>query len=313
MNQPENPIDMDQNSPETSEPRTRRKPSRGAYLIPSLFTVGSMALGFYSIVLGLRGEFQLAVLLIFLAAFLDGLDGRIARVTMTESDFGREYDSLADLMTFGVAPALLCYLWGLDTFGRIGWLVPFLFAVCAATRLARFNVHTGTQDKRFFVGLPAPAAAGGLGSLLYVADASIDASTETLLAVGRLGLLSALLIFGLLMLSTFRYYSFKELDPRRRWSFRIVVPIALTLLLVVLHPPAVFLLVSGAYALSGPLLWLKGRIRPGAVEALSSEALDSTAGSRVAGSPLPLAAHRLVETADDSNNPDDPDSSNNRN
>ncbi len=223
-----------------------------------------MALGFYAIVLGLRAEFQLAVLCIFIAAFIDGLDGRIARVTMTESDFGREYDSLADLMTFGVAPSILCYLWGLDTFGKIGWLVPFLFAVCAATRLARFNVHTGTQDKRFFVGLPAPAAAGGLGSMLYVADATLSPGTDALLAAGRIGLLSALIVFGMLMLSTFRYYSFKELDPRRRWSFRIAIPIVLTLLLVILHPPAFFLLVSGAYALSGPLLWLKGRVRPAA-------------------------------------------------
>ena len=258
---------MMDSDPTNGATEPRRKPSRGAYLIPSLFTIGSMALGFYALVLGLRGEFQLAVLLIFLAAFLDGLDGRIARVTMTESDFGREYDSLADLMTFGVAPALLCYIWGLDRFGRIGWLVPFLFAVCAATRLARFNVHTGTQDKRFFVGLPAPAAAGGLGSLLYVADASIDSATGTLMTVSRLGLMSALLVFGMLMLSTFRYYSFKELDPRRRWSFRIVVPIVFTLLLVLLHPPAFFLLVSGAYALSGPLLWLSGRLRPGTATA----------------------------------------------
>ncbi|MEM1249831.1 MAG: CDP-diacylglycerol--serine O-phosphatidyltransferase, partial [Acidobacteriota bacterium] len=155
---------------------TQTKPQRdkalrkGAYLLPSLFTVGNIALGFYAVVLALEGDYRPAILLIFLAAFLDGLDGRIARVTQTESDFGREYDSLADVITFGVGPALLAYLWGLEHLDRIGWFAPLFYIVCAATRLARFNINTRVADKRFFVGLPAPAGARARGAGLYIAS-----------------------------------------------------------------------------------------------------------------------------------------------
>lgn len=236
-------------------PPKKRGLRKGAYLLPSLFTVGNIALGFYAVVLALEGEYRPAVLLIFLAAVLDGLDGRIARVTQTESDFGREYDSLADVITFGVGPALLAYLWGLDHLDRIGWFAPLFFIVCAATRLARFNINTRVVDKRFFVGLPAPAGAGTVGSVLYF------------LSFGEPGpltrgiLLTVLAIVSLLMVSNFRYYSFKELDPRRRWSFRIVVPIALVILVLAFSPAGVFLTVSGSYALSGPTLWLRGLLR----------------------------------------------------
>ena len=247
---------------------------RGAYLIPSLFTIANMALGFYAVVLALRADFQLGILLIFLAAFLDGLDGRIARVTMTESEFGKEYDSLADLITFGMAPAIVVYVWGLSELGRVGWLLPFFYLVCAATRLARFNVHSGRRDRRFFVGLPAPAAAGGLGSILYFANADpLGQATQgpEWLQASRIVLLFGCVAFGMLMMSTFRYYSFKEIDPRRRWSFRIAVPILLAFLLVALNPPGFFLLVSGSYALSGPFLWLRSRGRTGTAGAALSD------------------------------------------
>lgn len=242
--------------PKEGSQAKRGRLHRGVYLLPSLFTIGNMFLGFYAIIIGLRGEYQLAILLVFLAAFVDSLDGRLARVTQTESDFGREYDSLADLLTFGLTPALLIYTWGLDQLGRIGWMIPLLYVVCTATRLARFNVQTKPGDKRFFVGLPAPAAAGATGSLLFFAVSFGDGYE----AIVRPALLVTLAVVGLLMVSTFRYYSFKELDPRRRWSFRIVVPIVGTLLLVLLHPPAFFLTVSGSYALSGPTTWLKGQL-----------------------------------------------------
>ena len=228
--------------------RRKARLRRGAYLLPSLITIGNILLGFFSLVSGLRGEYQFAILLVFVAAFVDTLDGRLARVTQTASDFGREYDSLADVITFGVAPAFLVYSWGLQDAGRIGWLCPLFYLVCTATRLARFNVQTRVLDKRYFVGLPAPAAAGALGSILYYCD-EIGAKGDLV----QLLLLTAPVVLGLLMVSTFRYWSFKELDPRRRWSFRIALPITVVVLLLVLNPPAFFLTVSGIYALSGPL------------------------------------------------------------
>ncbi len=248
-------------APVTSEARPLRprgQVRRGAYLIPSLFTIGNLVLGFYAIIVGLRGDFERAVPLIFVAALVDGLDGRLARVTQTASDFGREFDSLADIVTFGVAPALLIHAWGLHELGRIGWLLPTFFLLCTAIRLARFNVHTRAADPRFFVGLPAPAAAGALGSLLFFAD-FVD--RPELRSASIVGLAAAAVALGLLMVSTFRYYSFKELDPRRRWTFRIALPLAVAVLLFALQPAAVFLLVSGTYALIGPSLWLRGKLR----------------------------------------------------
>ena len=149
--------------------RVRKRLRRGAYMLPSLLTIGNILMGFYALICGMRGDFQRAALLIFAAALLDALDGRLARLTGTDSDFGREFDSLADVLTFGATPAVLTYLWGLDDLGRIGWLVPLCYLVCTATRLARFNVQTNPVDSRFFVGLPAPAAACALGSILFFA------------------------------------------------------------------------------------------------------------------------------------------------
>lgn len=234
-----------------SRPRLRR----GIYLLPSVFTIGNMVLGFYAIVLALRSDYRLAVLCVFAAAFLDSLDGRLARVTQTASEFGREYDSLADVITFGVAPAFLVYSWGLYELERVGWILPLFYLVSTATRLARFNVQTKVLDKRFFVGLPAPAAAGALGSILYFAD---ERPFGDIGLVAHVVLLGATVVLGLLMVSTFRYYSFKELDPRRRWSFRVALPMAAVLLLILLNPAWFFLGVTVAYAISGPLLWIRG-------------------------------------------------------
>ncbi|HUP22063.1 MAG TPA: CDP-diacylglycerol--serine O-phosphatidyltransferase [Thermoanaerobaculia bacterium] len=240
-------------APEERSARGRLR--RGIYLLPSVFTIGNMVLGFYAMVLAMRGDYRPAVLCIFAAAFLDSLDGRLARVTQTASEFGREYDSLADVVTFGVAPAFLVYSWGLYELGRIGWILPVFYLVSTATRLARFNVQTKVLDKRFFVGLPAPAAAGALGSILYFADGRQFAGVET---TPQLVLLTGCVVLGLLMVSSFRYYSFKELDPRRRWSFRVALPVAAVLLLILLSPAWFFLTASSAYALSGPVLWLRG-------------------------------------------------------
>ncbi|HKH47408.1 MAG TPA: CDP-diacylglycerol--serine O-phosphatidyltransferase [Thermoanaerobaculia bacterium] len=239
-----------------------RRLRRGAYLLPSLFTIGNMLLGFYAIVLGLRQEFRIAALLVFVAAIVDSLDGRIARMTGTESEFGREYDSLADVVTFGAVPALLTYLWGLRPFDRDAWLIPLFYMVCAATRLARFNVQTKVVDSRYFVGLPVPAAAGTICSILFFVPDN-HSGGDALRVWMQVLVATALLLIGVLMVSTFRYYSFKKFDLRKRWSFRALIPIAAIVLVVYYIPYAVLLLVTVVYTLSGPLSWLIGRLRGG--------------------------------------------------
>ena len=234
----------------------RKRLRRGAYMLPSLLTIGNIMMGFYALICGMRGDFQRAALLIFAAALLDALDGRLARLTGTDSAFGREFDSLADVLTFGVTPAVLTYMWGLHDLGRIGWLVPLCYLVCTAGRLARFNVQTNPVDNRYFVGLPAPAAACALGSILFFAP------TGPYWRWGALILVLALLFLGGLMLSTFRYWSAKRIDLRQRWSYRMIFPAAGLLLVVSYHPPAFFLAVAVLYTFSAPVLWLRGRWFP---------------------------------------------------
>lgn len=234
----------------------RQRLRRGVYLLPSLFTFGNILLGFYAIVRGLRGDFDKAALLIFTAAILDSLDGWIARLTHTESEFGKELDSLADVLTFGLAPALLAYLWGLDEFGRIGWLVPLFYLVACATRLARFNVQTRIVDSRNFVGLPSPAAAGCIGSLLFF----VPYPEWKVWAQGAMFL--DLMLAGALMVSTFRYPSSKRIDLRRRWSYRTVLIFAAAVLLAVSNLRAFFLIGAIVYTSLGPLGWLIGKLRP---------------------------------------------------
>ncbi len=220
-------------------------------------------LGFFAVVQGLRGNFASAALAILAAGIMDALDGRIARLTHTESEFGKEFDSLADILTFGFVPALLAYLWGLEPFGRIGWLIPLFFVVCGATRLARFNVQAATAPSRDFVGLPIPAAAGTVATLLYFAP---DPEWKTWLAVG---LLMTLVILGLLMVSTFRYPSFKKLDLGRRQSYRLAIPLAAVLILIAYQPPTVLMSMAILYTLYGPIAFL--------VRGLGREARDPEA------------------------------------
>ncbi len=229
----------------------------GAYLLPSLFTIGNMMLGFYAIVCGLNGQFRKAALVVFVAGIVDVFDGKIARMTGTESPFGREYDSLADVITFGAAPALLTYLWGLRDLAQDAWLLSVFYMVCSATRLARFNVQTRVVDSRYFVGLPMPAAAGAICSLLFFApEYTPDIRVVMQVVVG-----ASLLLIGVLMVSTFRYRSFKSFDLRKRWSYRAFVPFAAILLVVVFIPRGTFLAIAILYTLSGPLASLVTRLR----------------------------------------------------
>lgn len=248
----------------TDAPR-RRTFRRGLYVLPSLFTIGNLLLGFYAVVSAFRGSnlaasngsselIRNATLAVFIAAVLDTLDGRIARMTKTESEFGREFDSLADAFTFGVVPALVAFFWGLHQYGRIGWLIPAFYMVCTAIRLARFNVQTKVVDSRWFVGLPSPAAAGAICSLLfYMPDREWRHYSSAVLFV-------ALLLVGGLEISTFRYWSFKRLDLRRRWSYRVALPLAAVVLTLMVEPAAFFLIVAVIYTASGPLGWVTGRL-----------------------------------------------------
>ncbi len=225
---------------------------RGAYLLPSLLTIGNMFLAFFALVLATRNEFERAAFFLFGAAILDSLDGRVARSMKIEGEFGKQYDSLADQFSFGVVPALMAYFWGLEELGRIGWLIPFFYVVCAATRLARFNVQVSQADRRWFVGLPSPAAAGGVATVLFFAPRDLD-----LLRTSQAFVLATLVVLGALMLSTFRYYSFKELGGRRRWSYRTILPMLVVLLLAAFNPALFFLIAITVYVASGPLVWLR--------------------------------------------------------
>jgi CDP-diacylglycerol--serine O-phosphatidyltransferase len=224
-----------------------RRFRRGASILPSLFTTGNLFLGFWSIVKTLDGRFSEAAPLIGAAVILDMLDGRIARLTNTQSEFGAEYDSLADAVSFGVAPALLAYCWALQAMPRAGWPAAFLFLACGVLRLARFNVQKHVVDARFFVGLPIPAGAAQIAAIVFVLP---DRPTELW---QRAVALAVVVTLAFLMVSTFRYRSFKGVDLRRRRSYISVLGIALLFLLVATQPEASLLAVTSLYTVSGPI------------------------------------------------------------
>lgn len=233
---------------------------RGIYVMPTLFTVGNLFCGFSSIVQASLGHLEVAAALIVLAAVLDGFDGRIARMTGTSSLFGKEFDSLADIVSFGVAPALLAYHWALHP-GRFGWILAFIYVVCAAMRLARFNIHASSADKRFFVGLPSPMAAGVLACIVYAVP---DPPRSQWIAAG---LLMLVLAMAVLMISRVRYRSFREFELRSRRSYINVLPIAAVLVAVALNPKAILLVICTGYVLSGPIRYLWSRNAPAAADA----------------------------------------------
>ncbi|HVQ28141.1 MAG TPA: CDP-diacylglycerol--serine O-phosphatidyltransferase [Vicinamibacteria bacterium] len=227
---------------------------RGASILPSLFTTGNLFLGFWAIVKAFDGKAVEAAPLIAGAIVLDMLDGRIARLTGTTSEFGAELDSLADAISFGVAPALLAYRWALDEVPRVGWLAAFLFAMCGVLRLARFNVQKHTTDMRYFVGLPIPAAAGQLAAVIAFAPARVTGWVHGLFAL----LLVTLLAF--LMVSTLRYRSFKGLDLRVRRSYLAVLGIALLFIFIAAHLEYSLLALASLYTLSAPSVYLFGLV-----------------------------------------------------
>lgn len=251
--------------------RVRRRMRRGAYVLPSLFTMGNIWLGFYGVVSAYRGDFVQAAWLVIVAGVLDGLDGRIARMTNTESDFGKEFDSLADVLTFGAAPALMAFMWKLSdpSYGRLGWLIPLYFLLCTTVRLARFNVQTKSVDSRYFVGLPSPAAAGTV-TIFFLFENQL---TEVALwqTIREPLLFGILIVAGSLMVSTFRYPSFKSIDLRRRWSYRSALLLAVPFLVLTLAPALFFQIFVTTYTVWGPGLWLVGRLTRGSEASPTTE------------------------------------------
>ncbi|GMQ91370.1 MAG: CDP-diacylglycerol--serine O-phosphatidyltransferase [Gammaproteobacteria bacterium] len=225
---------------------------RGIYLLPNLFTTAGLFAGFYAIVQAMNDNFIHAAIAIFIALLMDGMDGRIARWTHTESDFGAEYDSLADMVSFGLAPALVIYSWALSDLGKLGSLTAFLFAVCAALRLARFNTQHGVTDKRFFRGLPSPAAAVFVGSLVWVLQSYMNQGVVFDTALLDAVAIIATLLAGGLMVSNIHYHSFKELNLKGRVSFVSILGVPLVIVLIMLNPPLVLFLMLLVYVLSGP-------------------------------------------------------------
>jgi CDP-diacylglycerol--serine O-phosphatidyltransferase len=226
---------------------SKERLSRGLFVLPTLFTVGNLFCGYLSLWSSINGTFERSAWLIVIAAVLDMLDGRIARLTNSASEFGEEYDSLADLVSFGVAPAILVYSWGLADFHRLGLAVSFFFVVCGSMRLARFNIQTHIADKRYFVGLPIPAAAGTICTLvLATPDPLVD-------RVWMTAALIATFILSYLMISTIRYRSFKDIDLRRRRPAWILPAIALFFMAIAYRPIVTLLVLAVLFASSGPV------------------------------------------------------------
>ena len=257
---------MDSRDSETPPPaaalgRGARLSRSAIYLLPNLFTTAALASGFYSITESFAGRWQNAALAIFAAMILDSLDGRIARMTKTQSAFGVIYDSLSDVVAFGVAPALLFYFWGLSALGKIGWAAALVYCACAALRLARFSIRAGASDKRFFVGLPSPAAAGAAAALAWTCAKNFE-STPSLPWLFVVAAVACAL--GLTMVSELKYHSFKDLGARSRLSLRSAA--ALTVIFGVLYwlseyLAEIALLLFGGYWISGCWLWAHAAVR----------------------------------------------------
>lgn len=258
---------MDQNAP------AARKPPRGIYLLPNLFTTGAMFAGFYAIVVSISGRYVDAAMAVFVASILDALDGRVARLTGTQSEFGVQYDSLSDLVSFGLAPALVMYTWSLSslaaygpTWAKVGWAAAFIYAACAALRLARFNTQVGVVDKRYFQGLASPAAAGLCVSFVWTIE-SMDRSGIDVQFVTPIVAICA----GLLMVSNIRYFSFKAWPRSDRVPFIVIPVVLLVFVALFIDPPRVLLAVGVLYVLSGPVMTLWGLRRTREQRALRGE------------------------------------------
>jgi CDP-diacylglycerol--serine O-phosphatidyltransferase len=249
-------------------PRKRRK---GIYILPNLFTLAALFGGFYAIVMAMNGRFEHAAIGVFAAMVLDSLDGRVARMTNTQSAFGEQMDSLSDMVSFGAAPALIAYVWGLTSLGRWGWIGAFVYCACAALRLARFNVNTAVVDKRFFQGLPSPAAAALVAGFIWLmADAGISGVEVRWTTFGLT------LYAGLTMVTNVPFYSFKDVQMKRSVPFVVIVLIVLGIAVINIDPPTVMFALFVLYGLSGYVLygWRKAKGQQTSVISTSTDEPD---------------------------------------
>lgn len=230
---------------------------RGIYLLPNLFTTAALFSGFYAIVQAMNSRFEYAAVAIFIAMVLDGLDGRVARMTHTQSEFGAEYDSLSDMVSFGVAPALLMYEWAFKDLGKWGWFAAFIYCVCAALRLARFNMNIDVVDKRHFQGLPSPAAAALVAGFIWVLQDNGFTGNDIRWYA------AALTVFaGLSMVSNLHFYSFKDFNLRKSVPFIVIFLFAMFFIVISSYPAGVLFILFLGYALSGYVMWLLDLRKP---------------------------------------------------
>ena len=252
-----------------------RPPRKGLYMLPNAITLAALFSGFYAIVMAINGRFELACIAIFCAAILDSLDGRVARMTNSQSAFGEQMDSLSDMVSFGAAPALIVYIWALKELGKAGWIPAFFYIAGAALRLARFNVNIGVVDKRFFQGLPSPAAAAIVIGLIWVVD---DAGFKGVSQIPVLAwtAFAVTLFAGVSMVTNAPFYSFKVVGSRRTVPFIVIVAIALAIALVALDPPKVLFAIFCVYGLSGYAIygWRRMKGKRASVIATSTEDPD---------------------------------------
>ncbi len=233
-----------------------RKRRKGIYILPNLFTLAALFGGFYAVVMAMNGRFDLAAAGIFCAMVLDSLDGRVARMTNTQSAFGEQMDSLSDMVSFGAAPALIAYEWSLRGLGRWGWIAAFVYCACAALRLARFNVNTGVVDKRYFQGLPSPAAAALVAGFIWLmTELGIKGQQVPWVMFGFC------LYAGLTMVTNVPFYSFKDIQMKRSVPFVVIVLIALGIAVINIDPPTVLFGIFVLYGLSGYVLYAWRRIK----------------------------------------------------
>lgn len=242
-------LPIDEHVEEVVEEDGRKVPRRGIYLLPNLFTTAALFSGFYAIIAGTNGNFENSAIAIFVAMILDGLDGRVARLTNTTSAFGEQYDSLSDMVSFGLAPSLVMFSWALSGLGKVGWVCAFIYAVCAALRLARFNTQIGSVDSRYFIGLASPAAAAIVAGIIWVGS-EFEMSLELSIFAAIMTAFS-----GLLMVSNFNYSSFKGLDFKGRVPFVSILAVVLVFAVLAIDTPKMLLAIFAAYGLSGPILW----------------------------------------------------------
>ena len=291
-NRPHSPALFPATSPAPSPaPALARRPRKGIYIVPNSITLAALFCGFYAIVMAINGRFDFATSGIFAAMVLDGMDGRAARMMHAQSAFGEQMDSLCDMVSFGVAPALVAYEWALRPLGRWGWIAAFVYCACAALRLARFNVNTAVVDKRYFQGLPSPAAAALVGGFIWLTSAMLLAHKDVPIFRSLFGLLvhaplergdlswtlfAITLLAGLTMVTNIPYYSFKDLGGRRSMPFVMLVLVALLLAVISIEPATLLFLLFVGYALSGYLIyaWRKATGQHASIVSTSTDEPD---------------------------------------